>query len=184
MITIDYSAFSTLSQAEMSGQSRAVIWLGTGTGTPSNLMDTCSPTTLLNNFHLTASYTMNIRRTFDNSVQSFLGIFQAYDTFGVADVVIYGSNPDPSIDRKPNTSSLLLYQLYDPSAVRIVQDISANSFLHGLSNLGGLYTTANAVFLFVFGFGLVRMLGLDHFSLLQGIKCPGESAEKVTEKQE
>ncbi|KDQ12957.1 hypothetical protein BOTBODRAFT_406370 [Botryobasidium botryosum FD-172 SS1] len=182
IITFDYSVLGT--SAGTKGPSSATVGLGFGTEMPVDIMGTYPPVTLLNNLHLTASYTMNIRRTFNNNVQSFLGIFQAYRTFGVADIVIYGDNLDPSTPHKSNTSSLLLFQLYDTSAVRIVQDISANSFLRGLSNVGGLYTTANATFLFVFGFGLVKLLSLDRFSLFRGMKRHDKSTEQGAEKQE
>ncbi|KDQ12920.1 hypothetical protein BOTBODRAFT_56456 [Botryobasidium botryosum FD-172 SS1] len=128
---------------------------------------------------------MGSRKTFSNSVQSFLGIVQAYNTLGVTDIVTYGDDPDLSTPRKPNTSSLRLFQqVYDSSAIRIVQDTPVNSFLRGLSDIGGLYTTASAIFLFVFGFGLAQILGIDRFSLLRGNKRREESTEQVTEKQE
>ncbi|KDQ06999.1 hypothetical protein BOTBODRAFT_229251 [Botryobasidium botryosum FD-172 SS1] len=76
MVAFDYNVFSATSQAEMNGRSSAVVWLGIGTKNPSDLMNAYAPVTLLNNLHLRASYTNNIRRTFSNSVQSFLGIFQ------------------------------------------------------------------------------------------------------------
>ncbi|KDQ12939.1 hypothetical protein BOTBODRAFT_45564 [Botryobasidium botryosum FD-172 SS1] len=183
-VTFDYSIFHASSQPGMNAQSSAVVWLG-ATERPADLMDASPPITLLNNLHLAASYTVMVsRKTFNNNVRSFLGIVEAYNTFGIADIVPYGNDPDLSAPRKPNTSSLRLFQLYDPSAVRITQDTTVNSFLYGLSNLGGLYTTANGIFLFVFGFGLVAILGLDRFSILRGIRRREESTEEVTGKRE
>jgi len=184
MVTFDYNPFNASAQPGIDALSGAAVWFGVAKN-PEDLMRVSPPITLLSDFYLAASYSVSVRRTFSNSAWSFLGIVQAYDTLGVADVVIYGNDPILSTPRKPNTSSLRLFkQTYDWSAARIVQDTPVNSFLHGLSDLGGLYTTANAIFLFVFGFGLAQILGIDRFSLLRGNKRPEESTEQVTEKQE
>jgi len=170
LVTFDYNALGILPQQGSKGPYSASIWTGFAPAFI-DITDSNDPLTLINNVHLIGSWTMNVRRKYrmGSPVPTFLGMFQRYDTYGIIDTVIYGTNPDVTTIRS-NTSSLLLFQLYDPSQWRIDQDMSINSFLAGLSNLGGIFTAANGIFLFVFGFGLMNILGIDRFSLLRGDK--------------
>jgi len=81
--------------------------------------------------------------------------------------VIYGTNPNAPVSSGDNTSSILLFRPPDLSEYRVVTDVSVDSVLHGLSNIGGIFTTANGIFIFVFGWGIIEDLGLGRFALLR-----------------
>jgi len=184
LVTFDYNVLGTPPQERTQGAFSASMWIGFAPNSI-DVTDTTFSVTLINNIHLMGSWAMNVRRKFHigSPVPSFMGLFQQYDTFGVIDTAIYGPNTDTTFSSKPNTSSMLLFQLYDPSEWRILEDVSVNSFLRGLSSLGGVFTASNGIFLFVFGFGLMSVLGIDRFSLLKGDKHhPGARKKKAKVK--
>jgi len=169
LVTFDYSALGPLPQQSLLSSFSASLWMSLTPGSADNLIKSVPGVTLINNVHLIGGYTQNIRvkSRRNNRLATFLGMFEEYDNSLDADIAIYGSNLDTALMR-PNTSSILLFQPFDMSYYRIIQDIPGDSFLQGLSNLGGIFTTFTGIFTFVFGFSILAVLGLNRFSVLMG----------------
>ncbi|KDQ06933.1 hypothetical protein BOTBODRAFT_49100 [Botryobasidium botryosum FD-172 SS1] len=169
LVTFDYSALGPLPQQSLLSSFSASLWMSLTPGPADNLIKSVPGVTLINNVHLIGGYTQNIRvkSRRNNRLATFLGMFEEYDNSLDADIAIYGSNLDTALMRS-NTSSILLFQPFDMSYYRIIQDIPGDSFLQGLSNLGGIFTTFTGIFTFVFGFSILAVLD----SISPGLKGP------------
>ncbi|KDQ13690.1 hypothetical protein BOTBODRAFT_365381 [Botryobasidium botryosum FD-172 SS1] len=165
LVTIDYSKVGISGNQEMAIFGSASVWIGL-TNSISDIYHTTTPITILPSSHRIGSFTMSARRMFAADTGSTFGVFQRYRTFGVIDTTIHGDNPYYSTPRGNNVSSLQLFQQFDPSALRIVQDTTINSVLNGLSDLGGLYTAMNGIVFYMFQWSLAELLGVQDFALV------------------
>jgi len=166
LVTVDYTALSNTSAYIVDVQSGPLMWIGLG-DTPEDIIQTTTPIALIRNIYLVGSWSVIVRSKFGDPPQPYWGILQGYNTFRIAEAVIYGNSPDGYTPSKINTSSILLFRPPDLIEYPVVTDVSINSVLHGLSNIGGIFTAANGVFIFVFGWGIIEVLGLGHFALLR-----------------
>jgi len=106
-----------------------------------------------------------VRRRFVSHRWAFFGAFHDLHTFTVADITIYGNNPYSS--QKNNTASVYLSGFRDSSEWRITQEISPNSFLDGISSMGGISAAVSGIFALIFGWGLAEAAGFGNFTLFR-----------------
>jgi len=131
-----------------------------------DITDTTRPLTLFRDVHLMGGWFVEVRRKFTSHRWAFLGAFQDLHTFRVADITIYGNNPYNS--PKNSTASVYLSGFRDYfSEWRITQDTSPNSFLDGMSKIGGISGAVSGILALIFGWGLVEAAGFGNFALFR-----------------
>ena len=70
-----------------------------------------------------------------------------------------GIDPFVAVSPDDNTASLRIFRQYDPMDRIVIQDNRESSVLNVLSTLGGMWTGFNGIFAFIFGAGMLVVLG-------------------------
>ena len=77
----------------------------------------------------------------------------------MSNIDFLGVDPFAAVSLDDNTASLRIFLKYDPIDWIIIQDNREYSVLSVLSTLGGMWTGFNGIFAFIFGAGMLVVLG-------------------------